>query len=238
MAAAQFVDLAAQDLRPGRVQLRDRPLQVRAEQAFAHALDDVFILGLQARHLPALIAQLAAGFAQTFRQIAGKVSHREKSEKARANFHLQRCHQIRRQAWQLVARNCSAGNFSTSSGYMPGKIDELDHRPHEHETDGRHQKRPPPGKENAGQDNRHQIERKIVALQVARHMDDGGDDDDVGEDLEVRLQQIITAELIVNQEEQAEDEPENDRHPQITDGSNVGRIGAADGWHNRWQRQK
>src|SRR5271157_181553 len=56
-------------------------------------------------------------------------------------------------------------------------------------------------------------------------MDDGGDNDDVGKDLKVGLQKIIVAELIVNQKEQADDVPQNDRLAQITDGSNVGRIG-------------
>ena len=119
-----------------------------------------------------------------------------------------------------------------------GQIDELDHGPHAHETDGRHQKGPPPGKENAGQDDRHQIEREIVALQVAGYVNDGGDDDDVGKNLKVGLQKVIATELIVDQEEQAEDQPQDDGHPKITDGGSIRRVGATDGWSNRWRIQK
>ena len=43
----QFVDVAAENLRPGGVKLGDGSLQVRREQALAHALDDVFVFGLQ-----------------------------------------------------------------------------------------------------------------------------------------------------------------------------------------------
>ena len=68
-------------------------------------------------------------------------------------------------------------------------------------------------------------------------MDDGGDDDDIAKDLEVGLQVVIVAELIVNQEEQAQDEPQNDRDAQITDGSDRWQDWSTDEWHSRWQRQ-
>jgi hypothetical protein len=56
-------------------------------------------------------------------------------------------------------------------------------------------------------------------------MQNGRDDDDVAIDLEVRLQKIIMADLIVNQEKQAKDVPEDDGNSQISDGSCVGGTG-------------
>src|ERR1019366_7585628 len=88
-AAAQLIQTAAQDFSSRRIQLRDPPLQICAEHTFTHALDDVFILGLQAGYLPAFVAQLASRLTKTFRQIARQVSNGEKTEQAGADFHLQ-----------------------------------------------------------------------------------------------------------------------------------------------------
>ncbi len=161
------------------------PLQVGAEQAFAHALDNVFILRLQACHLAAFVAQLTASLAQTFRQIAGKIGHGKKTKKAGADFHLQGFHQIRGQRG-AGGQELQRGNWLHQSGKHAGQIDEFNHRPHHDETDGRHQKGPSPGKENAGKYDGHQIKREIIALQIAGNVNDGRDNDDIARKSEGR----------------------------------------------------
>jgi hypothetical protein len=55
-------------------------------------------------------------------------------------------------------------------------------------------------------------------------MENGGNDGDVAIYLEIGLQQKVVADLIVHQEEQAKNQPENDRHPQVSDRGGIGRV--------------
>ena len=57
-------------------------------------------------------------------------------------------------------------------------------------------------------------------------MNHGRNNADIGEDLKVGLQQIVAAELVVDQEKQVEDVPEDDDHAQVLDRIGVGDIGS------------
>ena len=102
-------------------------------------MDDVLLDGLQAGHLPALVAQLGAGLAQIFHQITGKVGHGEETEKVEDDFHLKRAqvHGDRRGGRQ----EAKGGVTMRQAGVDRGKIRELEQRPHADEAHRGHGER-------------------------------------------------------------------------------------------------
>src|SRR5437867_8210506 len=100
------------------------------------------------------------------------------------------------------------------AGVEARKISKLEQRAHQNKTYRRHKEDAWSRQEDARQDDGNQIEREVVAVEVTGHVHDGGDDRNVGKDLQVGLKQIVPAELVVDQEKQIEDVPQDDRKPQ------------------------
>ena len=185
-------------------------------------MDDVLLDGLEAGHLPALVAQLGASLAQTFQQITGKVGHGEETEKREDDFHLKRpqVHGNRRRGRQEAKGRVTI----RQAGVDRGKIRELEQRPHANEAHRGHGERLRTREEDAGQEDHQEVQRDVAALGVARKVDDGGDNGNVQVELQVGLQEVVAAQLVVDEIEQTQQVPEDDGTAQVSEGKQVARA--------------
>src|SRR5579875_72550 len=107
---------------------------------------------------------------------------------------------------------------SNKTGIERGQMRQFEQSSQQDKADARQGKDARSWKQNAGQNDGNQVERKIVALQVARHVNNGCDDKNVREQLKMGLQRIIQADLVVDQKEEIEDVPEDNEGTQVFDG--------------------
>jgi hypothetical protein len=102
------------------------------------------------------------------------------------------------------------------------QVGELQQSAHQDKTDPGHNKHSRSRQQDGGQNDGHQVKGEIVALQISGDVDDARDDEDVGKQLQISLQEVIQADLVIDQEKQVQDIPEDGKAAQI-----LNRMGAA-----------